>query len=171
MISIIVAIADNYAIGCKNQLLWHISEDLQYFKRVTHGHPVLMGWNTWESIGKVLPNRRNMIVSRTPATAPGAEVFLSIPDALAAIEQQNGDGQKDQEVFIIGGGEIYRQFLPLADRLYLTLVHTSIEEADTFFPEIDFSQWREIFRESHPRGEKFDHPFDFVVLERIPCSS
>jgi len=166
MISIIVAIADNYAIGCKNQLLWHISEDLQYFKRVTHGHPVLMGWNTWESIGKVLPNRRNMIVSRTPASAPGAEVFLSIPDALAAIDMK-GPEQKDQEVFIIGGGEIYRQFLPLADRLYLTLVHTSIEEADTFFPEIDFSQWQEIFRESHPRGEKFEHPFDFVVLERL----
>ncbi len=166
MISIIVAIADNYAIGCKNQLLWHITEDLQYFKRVTRGHPVLMGWNTWESIGKVLPNRRNMVVSRTPAIAPGAEVFLSIPDALAALDLNNPEN-KDHEVFIIGGGEIYRQFLPLADRLYLTMVHTAIEEADTFFPEIDFSQWREIFRESHPRGEKFEHPFDFVVLERL----
>jgi dihydrofolate reductase len=125
-----------------------------------------MGWNTWESIGKVLPNRRNMVVSRTPAIAPGAEVFLSIPDALAALDLNNPEN-KDHEVFIIGGGEIYRQFLPLADRLYLTMVHTAIEEADTFFPEIDFSQWREIFRESHPRGEKFEHPFDFVVLERL----
>lgn len=160
MISIIVAISDNSAIGCKNQLLWHISEDLQYFKRVTRGHTVIMGWNTWESLGKALPNRRNIIVSRTLASAQGAEVFLSIPDALAASAHE-GD-----EVFIIGGGEIYRQFLPLADRLYLTLVHTTIEDADTFFPKIDYTHWREIFRESHPRGEKFEHPFEFIVLER-----
>lgn len=168
MISIIVAIADNGAIGRKNQLLWHISEDLKYFKRVTARHTVIMGWNTWESIGKALPNRRNIVISRTPVVVPGAEVFFSIPDAIAATAHVTGpeDSGKDNEVFIIGGGEIYRQFLPLADRLYLTLVHTTITDADTFFPDIDYSQWREILRESHPCGENFEHSFDFVVLER-----
>ena len=162
MISIIVAIADNGAIGRRNQLLWHISEDLQYFKRVTGGHTVIMGLNTWESIGKALPNRRNIVISRTPASAQGAEVFFSIPDALAASAHN-----AYQEVFIIGGGEIYRQIFPLAHRLYLTLVHTTIEDADTFFPPIDYSEWREISREFHPRGEKFEHSFEFVVLERL----
>lgn len=173
MISIIVAIADNGAIGRRNQLLWHISEDLQYFKRVTGGHTVIMGLNTWESIGKALPNRRNIVISRTPASAQGAEVFFSIPDALAASAHDadldssgNGFGT-GQEVFIIGGGEIYRQIFPLAHRLYLTLVHTTIEDADTFFPPIDYSEWREISREFHPRGEKFEHSFEFVVLERL----
>ena len=162
MISIIVAIADNGAIGRRNQLLWHISEDLQYFKRVIGGHTVIMGLNTWESIGKALPNRRNIVISRTPASAQGAEVFFSIPDALAASAHD-----AYQEVFIIGGGEIYRQIFPLAHRLYLTLVHTTIEDADTFFPPIDYSEWREISREFHPRGEKFEHSFEFVVLERL----
>jgi len=167
MISIIVAIADNGAIGCKNQLLWHISEDLKYFKRITAGHTVIMGWNTWESIGKALPNRRNIVISRTPALAPGAEVFLSIPDAIAAASQESVLDGSNQEVFIIGGGEIYKQFLPLANKLYLTLVHTTVEDADTFFPEIDYSQWKEIYRESYTRGEKFEQSFDFVVLERM----
>lgn len=167
MISIIVAIADNGAIGCKNQLLWHISEDLKYFKRVTAGHTVIMGWNTWESIGKALPNRRNIVISRTPACAPGAEVYFSIPDAIEASSQGSRLDGSDQEVFIIGGGEVYKQFFPLAHRLYLTLVHTTVEDADTFFPDIDYSQWKEIFRESYTRGEKFEHPFDFIVLERL----
>jgi dihydrofolate reductase len=168
MISIIVAIADNNAIGRKNQLLWHISEDLKYFKHVTDGHTVIMGLNTRESIGRALPNRRNIVISRIPVVVSGAEVFFSIPDAIAAAYHNTASDSddSDNEVFIIGGGEIYRQFLPLADRLYLTLVHTTITDADTFFPDIDYSQWREIFRESHPRGENFEHPFDFIVLER-----
>ena len=163
MISIIVAIASNGAIGRNNQLLWHISEDLRYFKKVTAGHTVIMGRKTWESIGRPLPNRRNIVVSKSMAAATGIEIFPSLEDAVFAAEQSSATN----EIFIIGGGEIYRQSLPLAGRLYLTEVHTSIEDADTFFPPVDFTQWREVSRESFPRGEKFEHPFDFVVLERI----
>jgi len=177
MISIIVAIASNGAIGRNNQLLWHISEDLRYFKKITAGHTVIMGRKTWESIGRPLPNRRNIVVSRSidADNLAGAEVFKSLEDAVAAASanknlQPDGlctNNQSDESrIFIIGGGEIYRQALPLAGRLYLTLVHTPIEDADTFFPVIDYNQWREVSRESFPRGEKFEHPFDFVVLER-----
>ncbi|MFA6333985.1 MAG: dihydrofolate reductase [Bacteroidales bacterium] len=167
MVSIIVAIADNSAIGRNNQLLWHITEDLKYFKRVTGGHTVIMGRKTWESIGRPLPNRRNIVISRSLAGNPakevsGIEIFPSIEAVLKTTSNS------DEEIFIIGGGEIYRQAFPLANRLYLTLVHTTIEDADTFFPTIDYSQWREIFRESHQhkQGEKFEYPFEFVVLER-----
>lgn len=177
MISIIVAIASNGAIGRNNQLLWHISEDLRYFKKITGGHTVIMGRKTWESIGRPLPNRRNIVVSRSidAGKLAGAEVYRSIEEAVAAtsanINHQPDalctNNQSDEpRIFIIGGGEIYRQSLPLADRLYLTLVHTPIEDADTFFPAIDYTQWREVSRESFPRGEKFEYPFDFVVLER-----
>lgn len=189
MISIIVAIASNGAIGRNNQLLWHISEDLRYFKKVTAGHTVIMGRKTWESIGRPLPNRRNIVVSKSMAaaleshglkSASGIEIFTSLEDAIFAAEhpvlQNHAEIQNHAEVvqssatpeiFTIGGGEIYRQSLPLAGRLYLTQVHIPIEDADTFFPTIDFTQWREVSRESFPRGEKFEHPFDFVVLERI----
>jgi dihydrofolate reductase len=177
MISIIVAIASNGAIGRNNQLLWHISEDLRYFKKITGGHTVIMGRKTWESIGRPLPNRRNIVVSRNidAAKLAGAEVYRSMEEAVAAASanknlQSDGlctNNQSDEPlIFIIGGGEIYRQALPLADRLYLTLVHTPIDDADTFFPAIDYTQWREVSRESFPRGEKFEHPFDFVVLKR-----
>lgn len=195
MISIIVVIASNGAIGRNNQLLWHISEDLRYFKKVTAGHTIIMGRKTFESIGKPLPNRRNIVVSRTMAAGdrkPAAahanytrlgmwqnmaeaanelrefrsagtiETYPSLETAISAAEQSSAT----PEIFIIGGGEIYRQVLPLAGRLYLTLVHTPIEDADTFFPAIDYTKWREVSRESFPRGEKFEHPFDFVVLER-----
>jgi len=176
MISIIVAIASNGAIGRNNQLLWHISEDLRYFKKITGGHTVIMGRKTWESIGRPLPNRRNMVVSRSidAGKLAGAEVYRSIEEAVAAASANKSlqpdalctNNQSDEpRIFIIGGGEIYRQSLPLADRLYLTLVHTPIEDADTFFPAIDYTQWREVSRESFPRGEKFEYPFDFVVLE------
>jgi len=177
MISIIVAIASNGAIGRNNQLLWHISEDLRYFKKITGGHTVIMGRKTWESIGRPLPNRRNIVVSRSidADKFAGAEVFKSMEDAVAAASaniNHSSDGSSinhhssESSIFIIGGGEIYRQALPLAGRLYLTLVHTPIEDADTFFPVIDYTQWREVSRESFPSGEKFEHPFDFVVLER-----
>ena len=183
MISIIVAIASNGAIGRNNQLLWHISEDLRYFKRITGGHTVIMGRKTWESIGRPLPNRRNIVVSRNidAGKFAGAEVYASLEEAASAAEHsdslhnaksgQSANTETDvtsvtPEIFIIGGGEIYHQALPLAGRLYLTLVHTPIEDADTFFPVIDYTRWREISRESFPRGEKFEHPFDFVVLER-----
>ena len=165
MISIIVAVADNLAIGKDNNLLWHISEDLKYFKRITGGHTVIMGRKTWESIGRPLPNRRNIVISRSlkADSLAGAEVFPSLEDAISA---SAGGGSSSEEVFIIGGGEIYRQALPIADRLYLTIVHTAIYDADTFFPEVEEREWREVGRESFERGEKFGRPYEFVVLER-----
>lgn len=174
MISIIVAIAGNGAIGRNNQLLWHISEDLRYFKRITGGHTVIMGRKTWDSIGRPLPNRRNIVVSRNADADKfaGAEVYKSLEEAIFAAEHplhNPAEAEKTYaapEIFIIGGGEIYRQALPLAGRLFLTQVHTPIEDADTFFPAINYTQWQEVSRESFPRGEKFEHPFDFVVLER-----
>ncbi|PKP07326.1 MAG: hypothetical protein CVU10_07225 [Bacteroidetes bacterium HGW-Bacteroidetes-5] len=194
-ISIIAAIADNGAIGRNNQLLWHITEDLRYFKRITSGHTVIMGRKTWESLGKPLPNRRNIVISRSLAAIydsnspanPGVEVYSTIEQALAAAAkeptavpgqpvQPNISGQpvkhnvsnnSAQEVFIIGGGEIYRQTLPYAHKLYLTLVHTNIAYADTFFPAVNQNEWREIFRESFDRGENFESPFEFVLFARV----
>lgn len=158
--NIIVAIADNGAIGKDNQLLWHISEDLRYFKKVTTGATVVMGRKTYQSIGKPLPGRRNIVISRSVRQIKGVEIFESIPTFLETINSSYS------EVFVIGGGELYRELLPYTSKLYLTLVHTTIPDADTFFPEIDYSQWREISRESFPRGEKFEHPFEFVVFQK-----
>ena len=161
MISIIVAVADNLAIGKGNNLLWHISEDLKYFKRITGGHTVIMGRKTWESIGRPLPNRRNIVISRSlkADSLAGAEVFGSLESALATLPA-------NEEHFIIGGGEIYREALPLAEKLYITFVHITVNDADTFFPEVEEREWREVGRESFERGEKFGRPFEFVVLER-----
>lgn len=158
--NIIVAVADNNAIGKDNQLLWHISEDLRYFKKVTIGATVVMGRKTYESIGKPLPGRRNIVVSRSVVQIPGVEVFASVGAVLEALRGSV------EEVFIIGGGELYRSMLPHASRLYITFVHITIQGADTFFPEIDYSQWREISRESFPHGEKFEHPFEFVIFRK-----
>lgn len=159
-LSIIVAIAKNRAIGYQNQLLWHISEDLKHFKRITSGHTVVMGRKTFESIGKPLPGRRNVVVSRDPGLLiPGCEVFGSIEQALESCAGED-------EVFVIGGGEIYRQTLPLADRLYLTVVGKEYT-ADTFFPEINFMEWEEIGFEAYERGEKFESPFSFITYRRI----
>jgi dihydrofolate reductase len=194
-ISIIAAVADNGAIGRNNQLLWHITEDLRYFKRITSGHTVIMGRKTWESLGKPLPNRRNIVISRSLAAIydsnssanPGVEVYATIEEALAAAAkeptpvpgqpiqpnisghpiQHNFSDNSAQEVFVIGGGEIYRQTLPYAHKLYLTLVHTNIAYADTFFPTVNQSEWREVSRESFDRGENFESSFEFVLFARV----
>ena len=161
MISIIVAVADNLAIGKDNNLLWHISEDLKYFKRITGGHTVIMGRKTWESVGRPLPNRRNIVISRSLKvdSLAGAEVFGSLESALATLPA-------NEEHFIIGGGEIYREALPLAEKLYITFVHITVNDADTFFPEVEEREWREVGRETFERGEKFGRPFGFIVLVR-----
>jgi len=163
MISIIVAVADNNAIGANNSLLWHISEDLRYFKRITAGHTVVMGRNTWDSIGRPLPGRRNIVISNSLSHLDGAEVCPTLDAALEAAEALS----PEKEIFIIGGGQIYEQCLSIADKLYLTIVHAQYSEATIFFPEIDNSQWHEIFREYHPRGEIFEYPFEFLVFGRI----
>ena len=160
MISIIVAVAHNGVIGGKNAMPWHISEDLKRFKAITSGHPVVMGRKTFESLGKPLPNRRNVIITRNhDYRVPGAETAASLEEALSLFAPS-------EDVFIIGGGEIYRQALPFADRMYITWVLADID-GDTTFPEFDPCDWKATFSERHEHGEKFPLPFEFVNYERI----
>lgn len=158
MISIIVAVAANGVIGDNNSLLWHISEDLRNFKRITSGHPVVMGRKTFESLGRPLPNRTNVVVSRTVTEIEGCRVAASLDEALAMFPE-------DEEVFIIGGAQIYAQALDAADKLYLTRVEHDYE-GDTSFPEWDATRWRLTSREAFPRGEKYPYPFAFEEYER-----
>lgn len=159
MLSIIVAVASNGTIGDRNSLLWHISEDMRYFKRVTSGHPVVMGRRTFESLGRPLPGRTNVVVTRSATQFDGCLTANSIEQAVAMFAP-------DEEVFIIGGAQIYAQTLPMADRLYLTRVCRDYA-GDTSFPEWDASQWRMVSSERFERGEKFDAPFAFELYERI----
>lgn len=160
MISIIVAIAENNAIGCNNDLLVHLPEDLKRFKRITTGHTVIMGKKTYESLPKrPLPNRVNMVITDIPGeTFEGCVTAYSIEDALQKC-------RSDEENFIIGGGTIYRQFFLIADRLYLTLIHQSFD-ADTFFPEIDYSEWNVLKKEEHFAHEGNPVDYTYLVLER-----
>lgn len=158
-ISIIVAIAENRAIGKNNELLWHISEDLKHFKNTTSGHTVIMGRKTYESLGRPLPNRRNIVISRNPSyCAEGCETATSLNEAIKITESES-------EVFVIGGGQIYAQAMDIASKIYLTIVHKNYD-ADTFFPEIDDNIWNEISREEFLRGAVFEHRFSFLTYIR-----
>lgn len=159
MISIIVAVARNGVIGDKNNMPWHISEDLRNFKRVTTGHPVVMGRNTFLSLGRPLPGRTNVVVSRTVKQIEGCRVAGSLDEAFALFGA-------DEEVFVIGGAQVYAQTLEVADRFYLTRVEHDYE-GDTLFPEWDRDKWRLVSAERHERGEKYPYPFVFEVYERI----
>ena len=157
--SIVVAVARNGVIGRDNQLPWKLPKDLAYFKRVTMGHPVVMGRRTWESIGRALPGRHNIVVTRDPSLeAPGATVVTSLADAWKAA------GGAD-EVSIIGGTSIFRETLPVADRIHLTEVEADVE-GDTFFPELDRGDWIEHEVERHAADERHEHPFRIVLLTR-----
>ncbi len=159
MVSIIVAVAENGVIGDKNTLLWHISEDLRNFKRVTSGHPVVMGRKTWESLGRPLPGRENVVVTRQKdLSIEGVRTVHSLEEAYALFPA-------DEEIFVIGGAEIYAKALPDADRFYLTRVHHAYE-GDTSFPEWDRKQWRLVSGERFERGEKYPYPFSIEVYER-----
>lgn len=195
MISIIVATAQNSAIGKENRLLWHISGDLKYFRKTTTGHPVIMGYNTWLSVGeRPLPCRRNMVISRRHSAPEGcsAEFFPSLEDALRAVRDTcpdsgkdpatdgrtnpvkdgrtpcggDGEGYCSAEVFIIGGGQLYRTALPLADRLYVTEVETVVEDADVFFPEVDPAIWKEESRSERMYDEKSGLYYSFLIFAR-----
>ena len=160
-IALIAALAENRVIGRHNQLPWRISADLKHFKALTMGKPVVMGRKTWESIGRPLPGRENIVVTRdTGYRAQGCRVAHSIEEALELT------GESD-EVMIIGGSGLYQQTLEHADRLYLTRVRAEVE-GDTRFPEIDPQQWREVACESHSADENNEHDYDFVILERNP---
>jgi dihydrofolate reductase len=165
-ISIVVAVAENNAIGANGKLLWRLSKDMQYFKEVTWGHHVLMGRKTWDSIPpkfSPLPGRTNVIVTRKQGfVCEGCKVVDSIEQGIA-IAQQAGE----QELMVIGGGEIYKQALPLANKIYLTKVHHTFSDADTFFPELDPAQWNVLNTEWNMADEKNEFDFEFIVMERI----
>jgi dihydrofolate reductase len=159
-ISIIVAIARNWAIGKDNQLLWHISEDLKRFKRITLGHQVIMGKKTYESLPfRPLKDRTNIVITDNPNEKfEGCVTVYSIEEALELCNEK-------EESFIIGGGSIYKQFLPYANKLYITLVNKDFE-ADTFFPEIDFNDWKLTGQQDQgPEGDN-DFSYSFLVYEK-----
>lgn len=156
-ISIIVAIAQNHAIGKDNDLLWHISGDLKRFKQITSGKTIIMGRRTFFSLPNgALPNRRNIVITDCESDCcPGAEKVSSIEEAIRLFDSEN-------ENFIIGGGLIYKQFMPLADKIYLTIVHRDYD-ADVFFPEIDYNNWNVEIESKHP---EHDPPFSYLILTK-----
>jgi dihydrofolate reductase len=159
MITVIAAVAENNALGKENQLLWHLPDDFKRFKTLTSGHYIIMGRKTFESFPKPLPNRTHVIISRQANYQPeGCIVVNSLEKAIEACPNT-------EEVFIIGGGEIYRQSIAVADKLDLTKVHASFD-ADTHFPEIDLSQWQLVFEEHHPKDERHDYAFTFQTFAR-----
>jgi len=165
-IAMAVAMAENRVIGRDGGLPWHLSGDLQYFKRVTMGKPMIMGRKTFESIGRPLPGRLNIVVTRDATYATdNVMVVHSLEQALdAARERAEADGI--DEVMIIGGGQIYGDALPVTDRVYLTEVHASVD-GDTVFPDLAEDQWRETAREMHPGNKAGEPGYSFVILDRI----
>lgn len=157
----IAAMGDNREIGLNNELLWKMPADMKHFRETTMGKPIIVGRKTYESFGaKPLPGRLNIVITRDANyDGNGATVVTSIQQALEAASDV-------EEVMVIGGASFYEQFLPQANRLILTYVHSSFE-ADAFFPEIDFSQWKEITREDHSADEKNQFSYSFVTYERI----
>lgn len=159
IISIIAAVADNMVIGNKNSLPWNLPADMEYFKKATLGKTIIMGAKTFESIGKALPNRKNIILSYDKSyKAEGCIIVTSIEQALKEVEE-------DEEVMIAGGASVYKQFLPLAKRLYLTFIHHDFE-GDAYFPEFDINQWKEIKRIDNQPDEKNLYSYSFVIFER-----
>ena len=159
-VTMIAAAGENNALGKDNQLIWYLSDDLKHFKNLTKGHHVIMGRKTFESMPKALPNRTNVVITRQKDyEAENAHVVHSLEAALAFVED-------DEQPFIIGGGEVYRQGLDYADSIELTRVHEEFE-ADTFFPDIDPAKWREVWRENHDKDEKHKHAFSFIRYEKI----
>ncbi len=158
-ISIIVAIAENFAIGKNNDLLFHLPNDLKRFKKITTGKTIIMGRNTLLSLPKwPLPNRRHIVITDNPEDKfEGCEIVFSINEAIEKVKNE-------EEAFIIGGGSIYRQFYPVAGKLYLTLVHKEFE-ADVFFPEIDYTEWLEVEREDC-FDEKNNFSYSYLDLKR-----
>ncbi|MDB5007073.1 MAG: dihydrofolate reductase [Mucilaginibacter sp.] len=156
-ITIVVAISENHAIGKDNKLLWHLPGDLKHFKEITTGHTIIMGRKTYESVGRPLPNRRNVIVTRQTIAIEGCEVVHSIEDALLLCAGE-------LEVFIVGGAEIYKQAMKLTNRIYLTIVHKEFE-GDSFFPEIDKSEWKEVYHEDHEPDQKNLLSYSFITYE------
>ena len=163
--ALMVAMSRNRVIGRNNALPWYLPEDLRYFKQVTYGKPIIMGRKTQESIGRPLPGRQNLVVTRDPEwQREGVTVVHSLGEALARAEAQAFIDGAD-EVVVIGGSQIYAEAMPLADRLYMTEVHAEVE-GDTFFPEVDWDQWHETSREDLPASENNPFPYSLVTYDR-----
>ncbi len=158
MVIVVAAVSENGIIGRSNALPWHLPADLRRFKQLTTGQTVVMGRKTWESIGQPLPNRRSIVISRTPGFRPeGAEV---VPDFSAALlASRTGD------LFVIGGSRVFEAALPLADRLELTRVHASVP-GDAHFPAVDLSEWKLVAEARHPADDRHAHPFSFLTYDR-----
>ena len=163
MLSLIVAISDNQVIGRESQLPWHLSADLKRFKRLTMGHHIVMGRKTYDSIGRQLPGRTSIVLTRQPDWAAAGVVTAT--DFESALTQA-GD---DEEVFVIGGNQIYQLALPLVDRLYVTRVHATVQ-GDTYFPDITTDQWLLKQTDSFSADEKNDHDYSFLVYQRNDSS-
>lgn len=160
MIALVVAVAENGVIGRDNQLIWHLPKDLKHFKSLTLGHPIIMGRRTFEAIGRPLPGRTSIVVTRQPEwQAEGAEVAYSVPEALELAKTY------DENIYVIWGAEIYRQSLSAVDTVYLTEVHHAFE-GDVTFPDLNNTEWREETRERHEPDDKHAHAFSFVTLRR-----
>ena len=159
-LGLVVAISANNAIGKDNQLLWHLPADLKHFKTITTGNTIIMGRKTYDSIGKPLPNRRNIVITRQKdLKLEGIEVANSLEEAIALCET-------DESIYVIGGAEIYKQALPMCTKIYLTRVH-QYYDADTFFPKLSFDDWGETEKIDHLPDEKNLIPYSFSTLERL----
>ena len=164
-VSLIVALSQNHVIGRNNKLPWYLPNDLKYFKQVTMGLPIIMGRKTFESIGKPLPGRTNIVITRNPEwTAEGVRAVTSLDEALSLAESVAEIDGRD-EVMVIGGDQIYRLVMPSVDRLYLTQVHAQVD-GDAYFPEFDRDAWKEIGREDYESSETNPYDYSFTVLER-----
>ncbi len=166
ILSLIAGIGKNNELGLGNKLLWDLPRDMKHFRDTTKGHPVIMGRKTFESIGKPLPNRRNVVITRDMSYHPaGIEVVHSLEEAIDLFKYDVTPLPAGEEIFIIGGAEIYKQAIDLADRLYITHVDNAFE-ADTFFPAIDMNFWKEKRKEHHESDAENNLPMDFVLYEK-----
>lgn len=160
-ISLVVAMAENRVIGANNRLPWHLPADLKHFKRITMGHPIVMGRRTWESIGRPLPGRTSIVVTRQAGyRAEGAVVVNSLEAAVEAAAESD-------ELMVIGGAWLFEEVLGRADRIYLTEIHAELE-GDTYFPGLNEDEWACVSREDFEQDEKNPYDYTFMVLERIP---
>ncbi len=165
ILSIISAVANNNEIGRKNELLWNLPIDMKHFRETTSGHPIIMGQKTFESIGRPLPNRRNIILTLDKNfKGENLEVVYSIEELDALLKNTMNE---TDEAFIIGGGQIYKLFIDKADRLYITHVDASFPDADTFFPIIDTTKWKKIFEDKHKKYEQNIYDCNFTIYEKI----
>lgn len=161
-IRIVVAASENNVIGLDNQLPWHLPDDLRFFKKMTLGLPVVMGKNTWQSLGKALPGRLNVVVSSSLTDMPeGVLLFKDLEEALDYLREQ---GQED--VAVIGGGQVYHAALPFTHTVYLTRVHAELEKGTAFFPVLPADEWTLTWEENHEADEKHKYPFTFQQWER-----